>query len=501
MKTKNNLIGVRNLLIVLPAAILLLFLTDRLLPVFSIQAHPEEYNDNVNFMCLEKTPVENFLTVAEARRRCEENDIDISGYTISPYPLIGDMPRTAPEDENTVNIVVFGDSFVWGDNSLNRNELFWRQTELMLREKGYNCSVTAVGMAGANAYEEIGWYENYLKEHKPDLAVFGYVFNDPILDDGEDGDDEDAAFLPVLAPLQALFPNVYESVFSYICAKTMYSDKYGAQMEAYSDGILKGDVRAYYEAHFARRLDALVRESGVPAVVMTLPVIPGSAVYKALFRPLREIYADTAVGFYDSYEAYDAFYSARHKKNVIVNPGNTHPGSAAHYFYASYLTGLLERDYADVLGEKRSGSLQSGEININECTPCGVDLQLAERSEAAARYTLVYPGGETRSYLFSGTAQYRLTYPLGKGYIKLSFETPVDISAIELTGAPAGKTELYYTKINEKLGYDDNTLYASPLTGGEALRGEPRAARITSVCIHIDEDAALPTPLGITIYR
>ncbi|MBQ7638223.1 MAG: hypothetical protein IJS90_04920, partial [Clostridia bacterium] len=233
---------------------------------------------------------------------------------------------------------------------------------------------------------------------------------------------------------------------------------------------------------------------------MALPVVPGRTMSKALFEPLHDSYSETTVKFYDPYVEFDKFYSLKHKKNLFVNPVNNHPGSATHYFYALYLTEMLERDFADVLGEKSEESLLSGIININECTPCGVDLELVEQTQGNVRYKFCYPEEGTRRYLFTKTERYCLNYPLGKGYIKLSFENPADIKDVELSGAPSGKTEIYYTKVNEKLGYDDNTLYPVSLTENDGcFSGTPNKTKITSICIHIDDGAYPDGKLELTI--
>ena len=508
MKNRSRFIGLRNFIIITAVFLALLFAVDKLIPVFSFRADPEASSDSAGFLRLEKTPPESILTVAEARKMCRAYNVDISGYSINKYPLVNDMPSTEAVDGDTVNIVVIGDSFVWGDNSVNRNELFWRQAEHMLRAKGYNCSVTAIAMAAADAYEELQWYENYLEENRPDLVVFGYISNDPVIPqdqnaaaEEEDGDEEETPDLfPVLSPVRVLFPNIYQSLVSYIVSKTMYMEKYDDLLKDYDEEILKGEVRAYYQTHFVDKLDAITKETGIPSVVMTLPNLPGSPLYKACYKPLKDIYADTSVAFYDLYPAFDRFYSAKHKKNLFVNAGNDHPGSAAHYFYASFLTDLLESDFGAVLGEKQNRSLCSNVICVNECTPCGINLQTAAQSEKYAQYTFTYPERKSHTHLLSSTDQYWLTEPLGKRYIKLSFENPVDLTGLELTGAPAGKTELYYSKINEALGYDDNTLYPVVLTEtGAALSGVLHDEKITSVCIHIAEDVSVPGELGLKI--
>lgn len=77
--------------------------------------------------------------------------------------------------------MVIGDSFVWGQSSLNRNELFWRIAERDLRAQGYNVRICGVAMIGANSYDELRWLtgSTLLEDLRPDLIVIGYLYNDP----------------------------------------------------------------------------------------------------------------------------------------------------------------------------------------------------------------------------------------------------------------------------------------------------------------------------------
>ncbi|MBR0536602.1 MAG: SGNH/GDSL hydrolase family protein, partial [Clostridia bacterium] len=261
MKKQGFLIGLRNFLCIFAGLLLILFLVDKTMGLFSLEPDTEGYGDGLNpvYMRYEKTPAESLLTVASAKSACREADFDISGYDINPYPIIDDMVSSETTDADTVEIVIFGDSFVWGDATLNRNELFWRQAEQKLRKKGYNCRVIAVGMGGATAYEELSWYKNYLKDHTPDLVVFGYVHNDALIEGdvyGSATDIDYAGQIPFLRPVKALFPHIYAGLAAYFDAKTMYSAKYGDRWNGSDITVLKGDLREYYQKNFADELDA-----------------------------------------------------------------------------------------------------------------------------------------------------------------------------------------------------------------------------------------------------
>lgn len=505
MKNRGFITGIKCFACVLICLLLLLVLVDKMLPLLSLEPSSNEYQDGLNpvYMRFEKTPVESLLTVEASKGELQAAGYDISDFRINAYPIIDDMISTEKTGQDTVEIVVFGDSFVWGDASLNRNELFWRQAERQLRTKGYDCRVVAIGMGGATAYEELTWYKNYLKDHTPDLVVFGYVHNDALINGNEYGDVSNIDYaqqIPVLKPIRVMFPNIYARLSAYFDAKTMYSVKYGDHWGGSDITVLKGDVREYYQKNFADELDAITKETKIPSIVMSLPNQPRNIMYRELYKPLTEIYEGSSVRFYELSSAYDKYYTGKQKDNLFVNPKNRHPGSAAHYFYASFLVDKLETDFKDVLGKKSEKSLLSTDICVNDRTPYQIDLEEISHSPNYAEYTFHYPEEQTHSFFTFKIEPYWLTYPIGKGYIKLCFENPVHISSVEISGAPGEKTELYYTKVNERLGYDDNKLRQIRLeTGENAGTANVNIKNVTSLCIHIDEDAVIKGNIRLAV--
>ncbi len=494
MNTKERWIGIRNLLIVLLVLFFVLFIVDRLLPVVTGESKKTTYSeyDNTIGMRYEKTPPEKLITVAEARSGIQEFSAEAEKFVESDYPEIDDMVPAKNYDANTVEIVVFGDSFVYGDGSLNRNELFWRQTEQILREFGYNCRVTAIAMAGATAFEELHWYENYLKTHTPDLVVFGYVYNDALLDGSTYQDPQNIEYseiLPVLKPVHVLLPNIYSRLKTYIDAKTMYSEKFGNKWENTNTTVLKGNVRSDYQKYFVDKLDAITTETKIPAIVMTLPNEPNSIILKELYKPLDDIYSNTSIRFFNPFQEFNKFFFKKNQANLYVNSQNHHPGSAAHRFFAEYLVQILEKDFGAVLGNRQENSLLSSEININDWTPFKIDFKTIKHTSHYAEYSFRYPTERIHTFFCFTMEPYWLIYPLNKSYIKLSFENPVDLSSVTISGPDLETAEVYYSKVNEKLGYDDNTLTEISLVEqGTDLCGEINEAKITSFCIHVDEN-------------
>ena len=181
-------ISLRNLALFLIAVTAVLLIAEK--NAVSYQAMPSPLEEeraedtSIRYMMLKKTPPENLsaLTFSETLVN------DYFGIPVPEkkpgdavcYPLI-DLKTTEKYNDETVNIVVIGDSFVWGDGCTNRNELFWRLLERDLRAEGYNCRVYGVGIGAANAYEELSWLTQSSLTHdlKPDIVIFGFVHNDP----------------------------------------------------------------------------------------------------------------------------------------------------------------------------------------------------------------------------------------------------------------------------------------------------------------------------------
>ena len=148
---KLRLLPVRNLLIVLVSLAVLMGVAELVLHcqlLFGADAD----NDNAVLMSYEKTPVPALLTTEENYVYAKQFFSDPDDYdkfvaqqapSALRYPYIDNLKTTADYNGDTVNILVLGDSFTWGEASLNRNELFWRQMERILRAPGSTVRVSA----------------------------------------------------------------------------------------------------------------------------------------------------------------------------------------------------------------------------------------------------------------------------------------------------------------------------------------------------------------------
>ncbi len=495
-KKRRFPIALRNLLIVVIGLFAVFAAADAFL-LFSENAASRalgemEWSEDERIirMGYEKTPLADMLTSADLKKNLAQLP-QTESTAPAAYPLI-DLPTGTEYDGDTVNIVVLGDSFVWGEGCVNRNELFWRQLELILRSKGYNCRVYAVGMAGATGCEELSWLTetSLVADLSPDIVVFGYVYNDALIE-GSVYDEISAPDynkkLSFLAPLRKLLPVSYLRLVNYVDAKTIYNKKYGDRYAGSYISVLEGETREHYEKNFAAKLDAFSERTGIPAVVMTLPNETKSALLKALYAPLREIFEDTRVLYYDSLPEFGKRYSgAAHKTNIKVNPVNNHPGSAAHRFYAEFLSERLIADCAGLLGAPSENPTAAEPPLINDCMPGELGLTENAVSENAAEYTLTYPDlSQPHAFLSFDITPYALKYPIGEEYVKLSFARPTDLSAVRIDGAGIETLRVYFTRVNPEKGYDDHDVYLYRPDGDGALR-DGDAQAVTSLCIHAE---------------
>ncbi|MBR5426811.1 MAG: SGNH/GDSL hydrolase family protein [Clostridia bacterium] len=434
-----------------------------------------------------------------------EQDLDYHDY-----PLIDNMPRDDIYDADTVEIVVIGDSFVWGYSCTDRNEVFWRLLENSLRRQGYNVRVDAVATPGANAYEELRWVSdsNLVKDLDPDMIIFGYLCNDPEIDEGDrfnlisGGLKSDVSVvdvsgsIPCYSLLKKVLPNITERLENYLTAKKLYNTEGEYLLTDTLSPVLKGENREYYVENFAKPLERFAAQTGVRTVVMNLPPYPDNILQKALYAPLHEIFAECEhVTFYDCLETFcKKFASAKHNDNYSINAADRHPGSATNYFYSTFAEEFLLRDYAPMLGGKAEEDKRPDALLINDWLPYGLTPTLVSQTGDTAEYTIEYPSktrsdaGDYRAYGVE-IARYFLKLPLGEEYVRVSFAQPVDLKSVEISGS-ADDIELYYARVNTKLGYDDHKLQSfgarETLSPGAFTWTDGAEDLVTGLCIRAD---------------
>lgn len=421
------------------------------------------------------------------------------------YPLLDINARL--DNDDAFNIVIIGDSFVWGASCLNRNELFWRVLENDFRKEGKNVNVFGVGMSAANAYEELSWLTDYslVEDLNPDLVIFGYVYNDPddsvvIEYQSVDWDKE----LPYLKPMRKFLPNIYNGLIEGIAARTMYTDKFSDNDYVNYDcapPVLKGRFYEKYKTDFVEKLDAFAETVDFPIAVVTLPTLPNNSTLERLYEPLDELYANCEnVKYYNCVKEYNKFASFRHKANYQVNSADFHSGSSTNRFYADYIKKFVEKDFADDITNLPEKSVAATTVEINDYLPYAVSPQKIYEDDKTVSFEIEYPS-ISEPYDLHGikVSRYYLLNPLGKQHIKLSFSSEINISQVKAEGQYE-EIELYYTRINEKLRYDDHKIFDFVRSEGDSF-SVAKEENVTSLLISAEFLQGKDRTITITLTK
>jgi len=353
------------------------------------------------------------------------------------------IPAPGPKSGKK-RILVVGDSFVWGDGSLNANDIWWRQLERELQHRGYvGVEVVAVGLRGASTQDELRWLRDLrlLEKLDPDAVVLGYVTNDPDTT-GPDGkslvkqlgrDVAMPAWKRLDRTLGRVAPHLTAQLKERLTRKweSKFVDAY-----PYNEWELKllepPNIDAYREV--VRELGELFHASGKPFVAVTLPNWPSRETFESRYRPIAPIFSSAGLRFHDVLEDFLREYPPGGEiLQWGVNPVNAHPGPISTRFYARQVSDLLERYLRFALGPRDAVPLKLAP-RINDWMPPSANL----RPLGPGEWEFVYPA--------SGSPAPML--PLGKPHVMIAFAQPVAIRRISVTGETLKAAELHLTVVD-----------------------------------------------------
>ncbi len=432
------------------------------------------------------------------------------------YPLIKLVGDKTVKKSSDTTILIIGDSFVWGQIQTNMNNVYWNQLSYELTARGYSCTVYGVGMGGDSTYDELKWLtdSSMLKDLDPDIVIIGYVPNDPDLttmDGTVYGIDSNISISfhnnYILSFLKNVFGNVFYAYNNYISRNTLKNSKdvdeyiayeyenrkYGKEYLAYEYELVQNKNLKKYEKYVVKPLSEFAESSDLPIVIMTTPSTPDRLLYANLHKPVISLFEKYNIKTYDFSDAFCNIYAnKKHADNYTVLPTDLHPGTATNYFYAQYIADWLQSDYPELLGKKSLPKNKESNLEINDWTPYELDLQKITSSETEAVYTLSYPKGDD-SDLF-------LNLPIYKDYVMVSFQYPVNITSITISGDNLASATLYYNSTNPDLGYDDLAMHKLGKVKGSVCKWtKDENAMVTSLCIHADITSGTSEKLTLTV--
>jgi hypothetical protein len=195
------------------------------------------------------------------------------------------------------------------------------------------------------------------------------------------------------------------------------------------------------------------------------------------FASVNPIFSRHQVKFYDLLTTFDqenTQHPAADQLDYLINPYDAHPGPKSTEFCARQVRKLLEKEYADILGSQQT--IKNHPLVINDWLPYELSPQLFNVTTnndgtITATYTLTYPQYDNQDLL--------LTWPVGKPYVKLSFQFPIYLKTVIVSSesddypspspTPLSSVELsinhlayhksYLDQDGELVIYDDQTIY------------------------------------------
>lgn len=362
-------------------------------------------------------------------------------------------------------ILIMGDSFVWGDGYANMNDIWWRQLQRELTQRGYDrVEVIAAGLNGASTRQQLEQAKNIIQIYKPNLVIWGYVTNDP---------DEGIIQLfnysylnedPIINLLnklknKSIFPRVSGLLFearSTKVARKMSDEQRGYEYKKWEQKLLEGKNFELYRKT-VKELGTFQTVSEIPGFMMTLPSYPNHDMFMANYSQVIPLFEAAKIPVYNILDDYIKYYSALNLDPILgwrINPANGHPGTAATYFHAMKAANILEAKYPQVLGQRKL-PVKSPVIRVNDWVP----YNLSPTAISPGVYTFKYPE----------SSEYMLRLPVARPFVQLNLEIPVGIKEIRISGTGLKAASLDITAVDSKRKFDDGTVYSFGEKQGTSL--------------------------------
>lgn len=351
----------------------------------------------------------------------------------------------SPRKTRLVRIAVMGDSFTWGAALANINDVWWRQLERELHERGYrDVEVIAAAAQGASTREQLAFAKTVVARYSPDLLIWGYVTNDP--------DEELVPRVPTPTHVEPLFDaaTMYMDPILPITAfrlRELRNQKKLVLASSASSGyeyflweleILRGpNLEAYRRT--LREVRAFVTATGLPSFFITLPNYATGDGFRRRYNPILPEFRRAGLPMHDILPRFVKEYGHLPLLRFAATPTDTHPGPMVTRYFAVQAADILERDYRAFLGNRTKPGAVANAVHFNDWAP--YHMRVSPRAGGAE---IVYPERDDDF----------LRMPRRTPYVQLNLERPVRARAIAIEGADLREATLAITGIGPD-GYDD----------------------------------------------
>ena len=429
------------------------------------------------------------------------------------YQLLALKGREAIGEKTKPRILVLGDSYTWGHGLSNINQIWWNIMARELEDRGYDCEVYAVAVGGASTYDEYLWLRDttLLEDIQPDLIVLGFVHNDTDLSNVEGYQAPQTAGPSGLIKadldwMRPVFPAVYDYLILFNYAFRSIDDfRHHVTVE---DHLYKKENLEMFSAQVLRPLGELVREAGIPLLVVPLPTEPNRGYYEPRYGAVFPLFEQAGLSVYSPYgKLMEQYENLKYKDLLYINWIDTHPGPAASWMLGRYAADAVEQKYAPIMTKNGNGGGQSTYlIEINDWMPYEVDPRPIWERDTSSRYGIFYPSRITEEVPFIGPFGGEYFYdgflrlsPFKK-YVKLNFKYPFQLAGVIIDGGDLRSAEVYTLAVNETLGFDDqHPVSLGKCSGGRYVWSDGGGRYVTSLLISAKPKRKNITYLTITI--
>jgi hypothetical protein len=376
-------------------------------------------------------------------------------------------------------VLVVGDSFVWGSGNANLNDLWWRQLERALEDRGYHdVEVVGAGYSGWSTHEELDGAKGVIAEYTPDALVWGYVTNDPDERVVKQMHLGARVFGFLSRRVGMVFPNVSAMLQERQTRKTEMTkggDDLGYSYEQWELRLLEGHNFALYQKtvhDFGEYLATLP----MPKFMMTLPNYPSSAHFKPRHEPVLLLLRSANVPTFDILPDFVARYGevAEHGSDALawgMNPADAHPGPRSTRFFAERAADILASTCPSCLGPKSDD--RAAPAHVNDWMPPDLDV-----SRDGGELSFVYPSSNADLLLM----------PAKRPYVQLNLERAAMLREVRVRGAGLKEATVDVTTLDPVERFDDRVVRtlgtrpggSSSFEGGEALARPVSTVRITA---------------------
>ena len=267
------------------------------------------------------------------------------------------LPDYAHRSKSLRQIVLLGDSFVWGEGVKLDDTLAIRiETLLNEAQPALPTKVFNLAMPGLNTHQEKILWEMHKSLVAPDLVVLGFNVNDVLLTEVQKQDDRKLKGRYVSMYKEATKPrSVFHSTFFRFVKHRIQRSLIESQMKEITvqDLHRKEDGRSAAELcrQFILELKNSCEEGGANFMIIVFPSFT-KLDQNYPYEPIHELVGQ--IGQAEDIPVVDLLplFRGKQSERFWVHPVDHHPNALAHKMISDYLVGNEEHNLLNVFDER-----------------------------------------------------------------------------------------------------------------------------------------------------